>query len=74
MCKPASMIVTRTSVLMCGTDRHSDIREKHHLRDDLPAGRRDWVPVEIYPDDGDYSRPASEWRLHTDLPLGEWPD
>jgi hypothetical protein len=71
MCKAASMLVTRIAVLICGTDSHEDIKRAHHLRDDM---RGDFVPGEIYPDDGDYGRPPSEWRLHTDLPEKDWPE
>jgi hypothetical protein len=69
MCRPASMIVTRTEILIGSSDSHRRIAEEHGLVDD-----GSWVPIEIYPDDWDYRRSPSEWRIHTDLPRDLWPE
>ena len=72
MCRPASMIVTRTSVLIGSSDSHTTIAEEHKIPDARIGREVPAVPIEIYPDDGDFRRPPSEWRLHTDLPRKDW--
>ena len=74
MCREISMYVTKTSVLIGSDSRHTTIAKENSMRDALPGQEIMAVPIEIYPDDGDFRRPPREWRLHTDLPRKDWPE
>ena len=66
MCKPASLVVSRRQVWWHPTsDSHEDIIAKYRIHIDGTHGANA-VPVEIAPDDGDLSRPLSEWTFRTD--------
>ena len=68
------MYVTKTSVLVGSDSCHTTIAKEHSIRDALPGREVVAVPIEIYPNDGDFRRPPKEWRLHTDLPKEDWPE
>ena len=71
MCKPASMMVSINEIYIGPTDSHENIKSIHSLTDSFPIR---YVPIEIYPDDLDYTRDPKDWKLHTDLPTKDWPN
>ena len=68
MCKMASMIVVpkNKAIHSDKTDSHHEIISEFNLREMDRVGKPALVPVELYPDDDDYSRPLSEWGFHID--------
>ena len=71
MCRPASMIVGINKIFIGSSDSHEIIKKENNLRDTFPIN---FVPIEIYPDDLDFTKDAKYWKLHTDLPKEDWPD
>jgi hypothetical protein len=75
MCHPASFVLTRDSVFWSKTSNsHNAIIREHGLCEDV-VYRPTLLRVEISPDNGDYTRPMSEWTYHIDqdfLPM--WVD
>ena len=76
MCKPASMIITRDKVYWSKvTNSHSEIRDEFGLPHETNLMRVKTVAVEIFPGDGDLSRPADEWNYRVDqYDMPEWYD
>ncbi len=71
MCRLASMYVTQHAVLWSKTsDSHAAIAREHGLVEqsaEMAVGRKlASVPVEVYPENLDYSRPIGEWVVHLD--------
>jgi hypothetical protein len=65
------MYVTQHAVLWSKTsDSHETIAREHGLIEQsaevVVSRRLAAVPVEVYPDDDDYSRPIGEWAMHLD--------
>jgi len=71
MCRPASMMVSINEIYIGPTDSHENIKSIHSLTDSFPIR---YVPIEIYPDDLDFTRDPKDWKLHTDLLKSDWPD
>ena len=66
MCKPASMVLTKTDVYWSKkTDSHIKIIQEFKLHPDGVRGPN-IVGVEISPKDGDLSRPLKEWKFTVD--------
>ena len=67
MCRPASMIVTKSRVYWNPPEfgeSHTSIRERYNLRDDLHGTQG--VAIEIVPPNGDYSAPLDTWIFCVD--------
>jgi len=70
MCRPASMMVSINDIYIGPSDSHEAIKKLHKLVDNFPIK---YVPIEIYPDDFDFTRDPKDWKLHTDLLKSDWP-
>ena len=70
MCRPASMIVTKTKVLWSEkTDSHEDIIEEFSLKEKNVRNEVNFVRVEICPPDGDLTLPKKQWKYQIDQDL-----
>ena len=71
MCKPASFIITSSSILWCDSDSHEDIIKKYNLDDS--TCNPNFVRVEITPPDNNYSIDISTWEYRVDQDfLPDW--
>ena len=76
MCRPASMIVTKSKVFWSEkSDSHEDIVEEFGLKERDVRKNYTFVRVEIVPPNNDYKLPFSRWAYHLDQDLKpEWYD
>jgi len=65
------MIVGKNQIFIGSSDSHKIIKKENNLNDNFPI---EFVPIEIYPDDLDFSKDPKYWKLHTDLSQSDWPD
>ena len=77
MCKPFSCIVTKgKKVLICENSNihsHESIVEEYNLKD-VSLINRNWVRIEVYPKDYNYTLDVNTWKFQVDEEetLPEW--